>query len=84
MDPIPYRDGLKEPYIWHIAKLVAQGMEFLRSAGFIHQDVKHENVLLEKDNGSPLPIVKLVDFGLALSSKSVWQYDVGTNGWFPP
>jgi serine/threonine protein kinase len=82
MDPNPFWDGLKEPYIRHIAKSIAQGLDFLHGLGWMHRDIKHQHILMKKDGDSPLPIVKLADFGLATKAASKWDYyhHCGTDG----
>ena len=46
----------------------------LHSAGFMHCDIKPANILL-KDDGNGVSILKLADFGLAVSSNDGWVYE---------
>jgi predicted Ser/Thr protein kinase len=49
----------------HIAEQVAEGLEFAHSRGFIHRDVKPQNILISADGR-----VRIADFGIAKSMLS--------------
>jgi serine/threonine protein kinase len=54
-----YEDrDIPEESIKNIAKSVLQGLSILHKTGFMHRDIKIENILLGKDNK-----YKICDFG---------------------
>jgi serine/threonine protein kinase len=71
-DSVRQLDG---PY-WEFCLDVAQGLEALHESGYIHGDVKCENVLIFSQNDPHRPfIAKLTDFGC-----SIVLADVGPSG----
>ena len=54
------RDGLKPKLAIHIIKQVAEALNFAHKKGFIHRDVKPDNVLFREDGSAVL-----TDFGIA-------------------
>ncbi|KAH8556917.1 kinase-like domain-containing protein [Umbelopsis sp. PMI_123] len=58
---------------------VLQGLMFLHSRGYIHRDVKCENLLLGQ-NGQ----VKLADFGLTANTRHLNKERLGTSKWMAP
>ncbi|KNC56377.1 WEE protein kinase [Thecamonas trahens ATCC 50062] len=52
---------LEEELIWHALIDIALGLEHIHSAGFLHLDIKPENILLDQ-NGS----LKIGDFGITV------------------
>jgi serine/threonine protein kinase len=54
------RDGLKPKAAIHIIKQVAEALDFAHKKGFIHRDVKPDNVLFREDGSAVL-----TDFGIA-------------------
>ncbi|KAK4516524.1 uncharacterized protein ATC70_011498 [Mucor velutinosus] len=71
--------GLPEDCAIYIARETLNALSFLHSKGFIHRDVKCENLLVGH-NGE----IKLADFGLATSTKHVNRERLGTAKWMAP
>ncbi|CAL2030405.1 unnamed protein product [Caenorhabditis brenneri] len=59
------QNGVEEPDIWMILKMLAQGLEHLHSHGVVHNDVKPENCLLGMDQQW-----KIADFGISIDMDS--------------
>ncbi|KAK3412126.1 hypothetical protein EUGRSUZ_I00911 [Eucalyptus grandis] len=53
---------LSEPEMRRHARSILEGLEFVHSKGFVHCDVKLQNILVFPDGGDE---VKIADFGLA-------------------
>ncbi|XP_018718647.2 mitogen-activated protein kinase kinase kinase 18 [Eucalyptus grandis] len=53
---------LSEPEMRRHARSILEGLEFVHSEGFVHCDVKLQNILVFPDGGDE---VKIADFGLA-------------------
>ena len=49
----------------HVVKETITGLSFLHDNDIIHRDLKPRNILLQSQNGYPLPSVKITDFGLS-------------------
>ncbi|KAI9028241.1 kinase-like domain-containing protein [Phycomyces nitens] len=71
--------GLPEEYAVYIVQETLNALMFLHAKGFIHRDVKCENLLI-----GPNGEVKLADFGLATSSRHVNRERLGTAKWMAP
>jgi serine/threonine-protein kinase len=60
------------PLSWSMAcdiiSQAASGLQYLHDRGLVHRDVKPDNLLVDESG-----LVKLVDYGLALSSDAVFQ-----------
>jgi len=59
------RDGLKPKAAIHIIKQVAEALDFAHKKGFIHRDVKPDNVLFREDGSAVL-----TDFGIAADTRN--------------
>ncbi|NUP10463.1 MAG: serine/threonine protein kinase [Polyangiaceae bacterium] len=60
--------GAFEPFVAiSILRCLAQGLGGLHSAGWVHRDVKPENVMVLDPTGAPPTDLRLLDFGLAKS-----------------
>ncbi|KAL1926466.1 hypothetical protein VTP01DRAFT_5795 [Rhizomucor pusillus] len=71
--------ALPEENALYIVRQILNALIFLHSKGYIHRDVKCENLLLGY-NGE----VKLADFGLATSTKYSNRDRLGTAKWMAP
>ncbi|KAI8347351.1 kinase-like domain-containing protein [Blakeslea trispora] len=71
--------GIPEEHTIHIACETLKALHYLHSKGFIHRDIKCENLLLGW-NGE----VKLADFGLATRTTKRNRDRLGTSKWMAP
>ncbi|KAI8343333.1 kinase-like domain-containing protein [Chlamydoabsidia padenii] len=71
--------SLPEEYAIYIARETLNALAYLHTKGFIHRDVKCENLLISHTGE-----IKLADFGLATSTKHVNQERLGTAKWMAP
>ncbi|GAN01964.1 mitogen activated protein kinase kinase kinase kinase 1 [Mucor ambiguus] len=71
--------GIPEEHTIHIACETLKALHYLHSRGFIHRDIKCENLLLGW-NGE----VKLADFGLATRTTKRNRDRLGTSKWMAP
>lgn len=72
-----------------IMKSLLKSVQYLRSIGVIHRDLKPDNIILEKQRDVPISenTVKLIDFGLAadiISNKPLIHRKCGTPGFIAP
>ncbi len=65
-------------YLVLIAKDIAEGLRYVHSKGIVHNDIKLENVMIQKDTNIP----KIIDFGL--SCMSPCNMDSGTKEYIAP
>lgn len=74
---------LKEPH--EMVPLFVQGLEgldFIHKNGLVHLDIKSENLLVHTVNGKP--VVKIIDFGLAMSPEDYGGEFFGTIPYIAP
>lgn len=71
--------GIPEEFTVYITREVLQGLMFLHSHGYIHRDVKCENLLFGQDGQ-----VKLADFGLTANTRHLNKERLGTSKWMAP
>ncbi|CDS07540.1 hypothetical protein LRAMOSA01489 [Lichtheimia ramosa] len=71
--------ALPEEYAVYIIRQTLNALSFLHAKGFIHRDIKCENLLIG-NNGE----IKLADFGLATSTRHVNRERLGTAKWMAP
>lgn len=71
--------GLPEDCAIYIARETLNALVYLHNKGFIHRDVKCENLLIGH-NGE----IKLADFGLATTTRHVNRERLGTAKWMSP
>ncbi|KAI9318954.1 kinase-like domain-containing protein [Dichotomocladium elegans] len=73
------RRGIPEEHAVYITFQTLKALEFLHSLGYLHRDIKCENILLSHDGH-----VKLADFGLSASTRTKNCERLGTNKWMAP
>lgn len=84
-----YIDGIapfSEPISAGIAKQVAQALKYMHSQGFIHRDIKPQNILVVSKE-KPTWRVKVSDFGIARdveAGDSFFTHYIGTRGYMAP
>jgi serine/threonine protein kinase len=66
-----------------------EGIDYLHDKGIVHADIKIENILTQKEEGTRLPTLKICDFGLIQllqpDTNSVYVEKVmGTHGYIAP
>lgn len=64
--------------IYELTSQLTDAVKYVHEKGYAHQDIKPENIMIERSTG----LVKLIDFGLACSSKCV--SGGGSRPWEPP
>jgi Nif-specific regulatory protein len=73
------------PSLLRVAAQVAQGLEALHAAGVVHGDIKPSNLLvIPPADGQGLPLVRLLDFGLAAVLGREARGHRGTPGYAAP
>ncbi|KAI8356683.1 kinase-like domain-containing protein [Blakeslea trispora] len=71
--------GLPEEHAVYIARQTLNALSFLHSKGFIHRDIKCENLLIGYHGE-----IKLADFGLTTSTRYMNCERLGTPKWMAP
>lgn len=69
------------------ARQLLSALAHIHEKGYIHQDIKLENVLVKLDSDLLASEIKLVDFGLSgiiKDNSSFMEVKVGTNGYQAP
>lgn len=79
---------LAEAYArWFFQQLVV-GLDYCHRFGVVHRDLSAHNMLLKKEDGLPLPVLKLCDFGLSRNTRldlpQLLQHRVGTPAYMAP
>lgn len=82
-------DGVPEEELYNILLLivkdVAEGLKYIHSRGVIHNDIKLENIMIDKNN-----VPRIIDFGLSCFSKpdrernGVYCRARGASGYYVP
>lgn len=60
---------LPEMAVAHIARGVLHSLREAHSLGIVHRDIKPSNVSLTDDPGSPVPLTRVLDFGIAYAAQ---------------
>lgn len=69
---------------WFFQQLMI-GIDYCHKRGVVNRDIKLENTLLQENNGLPLPLVKICDFGYSKADfKSAAKSKVGTLTYMAP
>ncbi len=75
------RRPISEPFVAHVAHCSLNGLRSLRNWGFVHKDIKPENILLVVDVNGYI-IAKIADFGISspvCSLSTEENYDLNSN-----
>ncbi|KAI3364081.1 hypothetical protein L3Q82_010909, partial [Scortum barcoo] len=67
-----YCQRLQLAEIRPILKQLATALEFLKTTGIVHADLKPENIMMVDHLRQPLK-VKIIDFGLAMQNPMAWR-----------
>ena len=86
-DRIQYQDTVSERDLSKIFRQIILALDSVHQRGFIHRDLKLENVMLA--DKSPDPVAKLIDFGMMVrlppdSDTYVSETVLGTAGYVAP
>ncbi|KAI8147728.1 kinase-like domain-containing protein [Fennellomyces sp. T-0311] len=73
------RRGIPEEHTVHITCETLKALMYLHAIGYLHRDIKCENILLGQDGQ-----VKLADFGLSACIDRHNRDRLGTNKWMAP
>ncbi len=71
--------GIEESQIWHLIYEVASGLSYLHHHGYIHSDIKPDNILIDEDG-----IFCIADFGCLTKVGSRNHRLCGTIVYMPP
>ncbi|KAI9729378.1 MAG: hypothetical protein M1834_006902 [Cirrosporium novae-zelandiae] len=75
---------LSLPCVRSIGRQALSGLKYLHGEGFMHRDLKPQNILVTKwDPETDIPAIKLADFGLA-GINSEHKTFCGTDGYIAP
>lgn len=67
-----------------VSQNIAQGIKDLHDAGFVHADIKPENVFIGLSPDIGITCVKLIDFGLSKSTSEIKGHTAGTYDYLAP
>ncbi|KAF7955674.1 hypothetical protein EAE96_004600 [Botrytis aclada] len=83
-----YRKRLAKPELQFVARRVLEALQVLHKDGFVHTDVKPDNILVNRGNAHQrFSEVQLADLGGTVSVHSKWAKEgriVGTSSWRSP
>lgn len=62
--------GLEEPYVANLINQVLVALSYCHARGVVHRDVKPENFMITESGAWGEPMLKVIDFGLAVKGSS--------------
>lgn len=71
-------------FFWYMATLILRGMKYIHQMGYIHMDIKPENICLDFDEKGEINYVKIIDFGLSSRIENVGECFCGTINYLAP
>ncbi|KAA6358174.1 MAG: hypothetical protein EZS28_046299, partial [Streblomastix strix] len=71
------------PTIRAMMKQILEGLRIIHESGFIHRDIKGQNILMHSPVGSGRIILKLADFGLVKVQQQDHLFEMSTKGTLP-
>jgi len=83
IDEYCHESNLSHRQIIKLFLSLCESLNFVHQRGVVHMDIKASNILINKINGIPYPVI--IDFGIANTNDSKQQADVfGTKGFSAP
>ncbi len=73
-----------EEFMLRVLAHVACALCSMHSLGFVHLDIKPDNIYVAADDSSALPTFKIGDFGTARSTSDLDDIEDGTNTYLAP
>ena len=82
-------DEMRYYYLLLFALDVSVGLKYIHSKGYVHNDIKLDNIMIDKNTGVPKMLYKpkIIDFGLSCKiekGKNSCVYEGGTPDYIPP
>jgi serine/threonine protein kinase len=77
-------DGSAQQLVLHVAKWLLAGLHFLHRAGYVHNDINPQNVLLQVLPGNRLGAVRLIDLAFVCTTQALATSKKPMALWIPP